>query len=202
MLALTQQEDRKIKVDHQNIYQHFQINPETKLDVSEWLKACKKDWEDHQFGSLPKEEGAIEIVHENGKSGFIKSSEGVRRFFSMREFTNRKRSDEDIKGFKVSYYLKEGLNQRGDKDFHATHIEIVDRKLHSNASSGQVYDGIIDGIADFGLFVKFEGGKGLLHRKNLPVSKTEDLTLRYNKGDQIKVKVKDITPKGVELILN
>lgn len=129
-------------------------------------------------------------------------SEGVRRFFSMREFTNRKRSDEDIKGFKVSYYLKEGLNQRGVKDFHATHIEIVDRKLHSNASPDQVYVGIIDGIADFGLFVKFEGGKGLLHRKNLPVSKTEDLGTRYNKGDQIKVKIKVVTPKGVELILN
>lgn len=127
-------------------------------------------------------------------------SEGNRRFFSMREFTNRKRSDDEIKGFKVSYYLKEALNQRGDKDFHATHITITDRKKESNASRGEIYDGVVDGIADFGLFVKFEGGKGLLHRKHLPVSKTEDLSLRYNKGDQIKVKVKDITPKGVELI--
>lgn len=44
--------------------------------------------------------------------------------------------------------------------------------------------------------------KGLLHREHLPVSRTEDLSLRNNKGDQIKVKVKDITPNGVELILS
>jgi len=201
LLAITQQEDRKVKADHQNVYQHFQISPEAKLDVGEWLKACKKDWEDHQFGSLQKEEGVIDAIHDNGKSGFIKNNDGTRRFFSMREFTNRKRSDEELKGFKVSYYRKEALNQRGDKDFHATHITITERKKEANVSVGQIYNGVIDGIADFGLFVKFDGGKGLLHRKFLPVSKTEDLSRRFNKGDQIKVKVKDITPKGVELLI-
>src|SRR5258708_33208959 len=47
LLSITQQEDRKVKTDHQNIYQHFEINSETKLNVNEWLKECKKDWEDY-----------------------------------------------------------------------------------------------------------------------------------------------------------
>jgi tetratricopeptide (TPR) repeat protein len=201
LLAITQREERKVKADHQNIYQHFEISPDTKFDVNEWLSACKKDWESHQFGSLQKEDGVIDIVHDNGKSGFIKSSHGNKRFFSMREFINRKRSDDQIKGFTVSYYLKEAVNQNGDKDFHATHIKIVERKKESNFSPDQVYDGVIDGISDFGLFIKFEGNKGLLHRKNLPVSKTTNLSTQYAKGDRIRVKINATTPKGLELVL-
>jgi tetratricopeptide (TPR) repeat protein len=200
LLAITQQEERRDKLEHEKIYQHFSLDLGSKLDVNEWLQKCKKNWEMHQFGSLAKEEGMIERVHENGKSGFIKSTEGKRRFFSMREFVNRTRSDSKLDGYKVVYYLKTALNNRGEEDFHATHIEIIERpSIEKSIRVGDVFDGTIDGITSFGLFIKFHGSKGLLHRKNLPTSKTETLEEKYHKGDAIRIRIKARTDKGWDL---
>ena len=66
---------------------------------------------------------------------------------------------------------------------------------------GQVFDGVIDNIADFGLFVKFKGTKGLLHRSNLPVKRDSNLSDQYSKGSTIKVKIKAITAKGIDLLM-
>ena len=208
LLSITQKEERRIKADHSNIYKHFKLDTAIVLDFGECLKNCKAIWETEKFSGMQKEEGQIELLHSNGKSGIIKSNGGLKRFFSIRELINKRKSDEDLVDYNVEYFLKDAVDKKGNKDFHAVSIKITDRPKKTatvntiqGVQVGQIFDGVIDNIADFGLFIKFNGTKGLLHRSNLPVKRDTNLSDQYSKGSVIKVKIKLITDKGIDLLL-
>jgi len=57
---------------------------------------------------------------------------------------------------------------------------------------GQIIDGRIDNIVDYGLFVDVGGTDGLLHRSKLLDPSEGDLRLRFDIGGQIRVEVTDI----------
>lgn len=104
--------------------------------------------------------------------------------------------------------MKDAIDKNGNKDLHAVSIKITERpkknitnKIDQDLQVGQVFDGVIDNIVDFGLFIKFNGTKGLLHRSNLPVKRNSNLSDQYTKGSLIKVKIKSITIKGIDLLL-
>lgn len=208
LLSITQKEERRIKGDHSNIYNHFKLDTSIILDFNECLKNCKLIWEAEKFSGMQKEGGHIAVLHSNGKSGIINASNGSKRFFSLRELTNKKRSDDNLLNYNVEYFLKDAIDKNGNKDLHAVSIKITERPKNDSATKidhemkvGQVFDGVIDNIADFGLFVKFKGTKGLLHRSNLPVKRDSNLSDQYSKGSTIKVKIKAITAKGIDLLI-
>lgn len=208
LLSITQKEERRVKVGHSNLFKHFKLDTAVVLDFSECLKHCKAVWEAEKFSGMPKEQGQIELLHSNGKSGLIKSNLGPARFFSIREILNKRKSDETLVGCKVEYFLKDAIDKRGSKDFHAVSIRISHRlkktktiKTGQDVHVGQIFEGIIDNIADFGLFIRFNGTKGLLHRSNLHVKKDANLSDQFSKGSAIKVQVKSITAKGIDLSL-
>lgn len=207
LLSISQKEERRVKADHNNLYRHFNLDTSTILDFSQCLRNCKQIWETERFAGLTKESGRISVIHANGRSGIIISTENSKRFFSMREITNKKKSDSDFTNYEVEYFLKEGTNKQGEKDFHATSVKIVQRPKNTATNPqlgikvGEIFEGTIDNIADFGLFIKFNGSKGLLHRSNLPQSKNEKLIDFYSVGQKLKIKIKNITSKGIDLTM-
>jgi len=61
---------------------------------------------------------------------------------------------------------------------------------------GDVYDGVVKGIKEFGAFVEFMPGKqGLLHISEISWKRLETMDGIYKEGDQVKVKLVGLDPK-------
>ena len=61
---------------------------------------------------------------------------------------------------------------------------------------GEVYDGVVKGIKEFGAFVEFMPGKqGLLHISEISWKRLETMDGIYKEGDQVKVKLVGLDPK-------
>lgn len=64
------------------------------------------------------------------------------------------------------------------------------KTLVGDIEVGSVYDGIVNGITDFGMFVELVPGKnGLVHISSMSVNKKRTFAKDYKVGDKIKVKV-------------
>jgi len=67
----------------------------------------------------------------------------------------------------------------------------------SEPEVGVIYSGKVVKIMDFGAFVNFMGARdGLVHISELTDHRVEKVTDVVNEGDQVKVKVLDIDPRG------
>lgn len=77
----------------------------------------------------------------------------------------------------------------------------VDRgDLTETYKVGDVLEGEVTGAVDFGVFVKVaEGLEGLVHISELSWSLVENPESMYNIGDQVTVKVIEVTPEKVSL---
>ena len=65
------------------------------------------------------------------------------------------------------------------------------------AEVGKVYDGKVVNMVDFGAFVNFMGGKdGLVHVSEIRNERTEKVTDVLSEGQEVKVKVLEIDPRG------
>jgi polyribonucleotide nucleotidyltransferase len=65
------------------------------------------------------------------------------------------------------------------------------------AEVGKIYDGKVVNMVDFGAFVNFMGGKdGLVHVSEIRNERTEKVTDVLSEGQEVKVKVLEIDPRG------
>jgi ribosomal protein S1 len=73
------------------------------------------------------------------------------------------------------------------------------KKREKDEMVGKEYVGTVKNIADFGVFVRIEGGTdGLLHKSKIPKS-FGDFKEHFKQGDTVKVKVTDVSEKGISL---
>lgn len=70
--------------------------------------------------------------------------------------------------------------------------EEAKQRLLDSFRVGQVLDGAIVKIVDYGLFVDLGGMDGLLHRSNLNDPSAGDLRRRFRTGEQIRVAIIEI----------
>lgn len=68
---------------------------------------------------------------------------------------------------------------------------ILEEKLHT-LSVGQVLDGVVSGVVDFGIFIDVGGLEGLVHISEISWNKVDNLRSLYKVGDPVKVKVLSI----------
>lgn len=82
----------------------------------------------------------------------------------------------------ISGYSKESIEAaKGRVIFSAGDVE-----------KGKTYEGIIDGLADFGAFCKIPGGSGLIHISQIAEERVEKVDDHLKVGDVVRVKVLDI----------
>jgi polyribonucleotide nucleotidyltransferase len=54
---------------------------------------------------------------------------------------------------------------------------------------GEIYDGVVTGVKDFGAFVRIRGQEGLVHRSEWDVARVEAMAAVTKEGDAVRVKV-------------
>lgn len=63
--------------------------------------------------------------------------------------------------------------------------------------SGQVVEGVVTGITNFGAFVELPGGKsGLVHISEIADSYVEDIRQHLKENDAVKVRILRVNPQG------
>ena len=67
---------------------------------------------------------------------------------------------------------------------------------------GEIYDGVIEEIVDFGAFIKFKGKTGLMHISEVDHRRLESVSELFKEGDAIQVKLLDIDPKTNKMRLS
>ncbi len=74
-------------------------------------------------------------------------------------------------------------------------------KLLANIKEGDVVEGVIKNVTDFGVFVDLGGVDGLLHISEMSWGHVENPKKNYKSGDKITVLLKEITDKKIALSL-
>lgn len=67
---------------------------------------------------------------------------------------------------------------------------------------GEVYDGVIEEVVEFGAFVKFKGKTGLLHVSEMDHQRVQDPNTLFKAGDKVQIKLLDIDPKSGKMKLS
>lgn len=77
------------------------------------------------------------------------------------------------------------------------------KKLRDKYPRGTVIDGVVSGIVDFGIFIKFdEGFEGLAHVSTLEKDQAANFKKLFTKGQPIKAVVKSIDPESRKISLS
>lgn len=75
----------------------------------------------------------------------------------------------------------------------------MQEELFARLEVGQVVDGIVKNVTDFGAFVDLGGADGLLHISEMSWGRIENPKKVFNSGDEVTVLVKDITGTKIAL---
>lgn len=69
--------------------------------------------------------------------------------------------------------------------------------------AGQVHEGVVDSVQDYGVFVKFKGNKsGLLHVSEISHSRIKNVSDVYSEGDSVKFKILEIDRRSGKMRLS
>ncbi|MBQ9863120.1 MAG: 30S ribosomal protein S1 [Lachnospiraceae bacterium] len=79
--------------------------------------------------------------------------------------------------------------------------QVAQEKLLSTIKEGDVVEGVIKNVTDFGVFVDLGGIDGLLHISEMSWGRVENPKKNYKVGDKLTVLVKEISDKKIALSL-
>lgn len=180
------------KPEYQEMYNYFKLD-ENSVPFKEILQQCKKCWKVVAFEGRTQYLGKIKYLHKSGKSGIVTTQDGVEYFFAVRDIINDN-PHKLIAEAEVEFYLKAATDPQGNPTQHAEHLKVTKWPKMEVSSSGlkigDQLNGVIDGIAPFGLFVKVGEVTGLLHRSKIPdIARGEDLSHKFCQGNNISVEV-------------
>lgn len=187
------------KQEYIRLFDFYKIKIQEVDSVISLFSKAQNFWNNERYGNIPISSGVIISVHKNGKIGRIKDELGAIIDFHKKDLKMKLRSVENLKGSQVKFYCIKSVSGI----LRAESIEVLSQVNISKDDSliGKVFDGIVDNVTDFGIFVKFDKNKGLVHKNSLPKEIINNYQELYSKGDSIKVKINRITDKGYNLIL-
>lgn len=67
---------------------------------------------------------------------------------------------------------------------------------------GEVYEGVVDSVMPYGVFVKFGGKSGLLHVSEISHTRIEDVSTVFSEGDPVKFKLLEIDSRTGKMRLS
>ncbi|MES0490165.1 MAG: S1 RNA-binding domain-containing protein [Leptospirales bacterium] len=77
------------------------------------------------------------------------------------------------------------------------------KELRQRHKRGSIVDGIISGVVEFGIFVRFEDRyEGLVHKSAMTRDDSDNIKKVYKKGDKIQVVVRSIDPESRKISLS
>ena len=144
------------------------------------------------------------ILEWQGISGFLPASQLKPEHYPRVEDGDKDRILEELKkllGQKIAVAIIGANPKEGKLIFSEKNPEQKEKeKIVEKYSIGDVLDGEITGIVDFGVFVKVEDGlEGLVHISEMDWALVENPKLLYKVGDKIRVKVIDVKDGKISL---
>lgn len=176
--------------DYQKLINYFKIE-EVKGNAEKSFKDLYKTFKDELYFDSEIKQGEIVFIHPRGKFGKIRYSNNESINFSKNSFNNRVRNLDKFAGAKVSFVID--FDYKSEQV--AENIKIESLKA-PEVLVGETFEGKIQNIVDFGLFIDMENGKtGLAHQSTLPKNFREI----YEVGNTLKVLIDKETEKGFSL---
>jgi len=141
-------------------------------------------------------QGVVEGVVKN--AGYHVNLNGIRAFLPGSHLGNDLPSDiEQLRGQEIDLKILE-LNRR-DKNLVVSHKEYLKEQerarleeLFEDLNVGDIVEGEIKSIVDFGLFVDIGGFEGLVHRTEISWKDLPAPPSSYEVGDTVEVKILDV----------
>ncbi len=188
-------------------------NPEGYIELS--LKEAKQAllWSDAEKAMKEKKVFELPVIEAN-KGGLLISWQGIHGFLPASQLKSdhyprvmdgdKDRILEELKklvGTKIEVCIIGTNPKDGKLIFSEKNPGEKDReRVVSKYAIGDVLDGEITGVVDFGVFIKVEDGlEGLVHISELDWGLVEDPRLLFKVGDKVKAKVIEIKDGKISL---
>lgn len=181
------------------------VDPE--LDEGYALLSMKRASKDRGWGELQRIFDAQEIIeilpYSANRGGLLVELEGIRGFMpvsqlSAENYPRVSDADKDEILTKLSNLVGKTLRvrildvSRKDNKLIFSEKEAVRDDMQSrlaDLSVGDVVEGVVTGVIDFGAFVNVNGIEGLVHISEISWERVEDPKAYVKVGDQIKAKI-------------
>ena len=112
-----------------------------------------------------------------------------------------KYADQEIE-FRISEFNPRGRRIIGDRrDLLAGRKAEASRELFARIQPGDVVEGVVKNVTDFGAFVDLGGADGLLHISEMSWGRVENPKKNFHVGDELTVLIKDIRDEKIALSL-
>ena len=168
------------------------------LQVEE-REALTRDYDVLQEGMVV--EGVVEKLSPYG--AFIKITEHLTGLLHISEFSfdHVKKPSEVLKKGDVVQVKVMQIDREGHKISLSRKATLKDPLM--TLLPGEEMDGVVDRVADFGVFVRLEGGiTGLVHRTELTYKKFDHPSEVVKPGDQLRVKILRVQPEDRRVSLS
>lgn len=198
--AILKEQKWNDKIEYNKLFDYFNINRQSLPTINDCIIEAKKLWTSERYGRQQKFKGTVISIHKNGKIGRIKDQKGNIIGFHKKDLTKKTKSIENLIGASVEFFEMKSYDGKNV----AENINILElqQNLTTNNLVGKIFDGIVKNATDFGVFVSMQGAPdGLLHKNNLPQHLKNNFKDIYSKGKKVKVKVEQVTNKGIQLKL-
>ncbi len=134
-------------------------------------------------------------VLERIKGGFAVDLDGLRAFLPFSQaFLRPPKNPEEIVGTTVRVQVISSNRKRNNivvsrKNVLEKELEEKRRALLESLEEGQVREGVVKSITDYGVFIDLGGVDGLLHVSDITWGRVKHPSHYFKVGDQVKVKV-------------
>lgn len=181
------------------------VDPE--LDEGYALLSMKRAVKDRGWGELQRVFEAQEIIevtpYDANRGGLLIELEGIRGFLpvsqlSAEHYPRVSDSDKDEILTKINSLVGKSLRvrildvSRKDNKLIFSEKEAVRDDMQSRLSElkvGEVVEGVVTGVIDFGAFVNVEGIEGLVHISEISWERVEDPRKYIKVGESVKAKI-------------
>jgi len=169
----------------------------------------KRVWEDLE--KLKKEDAIVDIsINEASQFGIYGKVNGIKGYIPRNQISIQRDVDPSIYvGQDLKAKILDTKNKKGrrqlilssrliEKEFK----DVKDNETWENIKEGDVYEGIVKNLQDYGAFVEIEGIDGLLHINEIAWTRIKHPSEILKVGDKISVKVKGIDKENKKLSLS
>ena len=181
------------------------VDPE--MDEGYALLSMKRAVKDRGWGELQRvfdEQEIIDVTpYDANRGGLLIELEGIRGFLPVSQlaaehYPRVSDSDKDEILTKLNNLVNQSLRvrildvNRKDNKLIFSEKEAVRDDMQSRLTQlkvGDVVEGVVTGVIDFGAFVNVEGIEGLIHISEISWERVEDPKKYLKVGDQIKAKI-------------
>jgi 4-hydroxy-3-methylbut-2-enyl diphosphate reductase len=150
------------------------------------------------------------IIVEASQFGIYGKVKGIKGFIPRNQISiNRNADPSEYVGKNLKVQVLETKNNKGRRQLVLTsraierqEKELKDNEVWETIKEGEVYEGTVKNIQDYGAFVEINGIDGLLHINEIAWTRIKHPSEVLKTGDKISVKVKSIDKENKKLSLS